>query len=332
MNAASSRVVVLSGGVGAARFLNGLIDAIDPSRITTVVNTGDDTVLHGLSISPDLDTITYTLAGAIDPDRGWGLRDESWRAIGSLGRYAAIRPDGSTAAPQWFNLGDQDLATHFYRTARLAEGATLTEVTDEIARAWNLPIRVIPMTDDRLSTMVGIDAETRGGANDEGIEEISFQDYFVRLRHGVPVRSVRFDGAAAVSAPTRSAIEHAGVVVIAPSNPIVSIGPMRSLPGFDDLLIARRERTVAVSPIVGGAALKGPADRMLVELGHEASVVGVARIYCEVAAALVIDPVDEHLAPQIEQTGMRCVVTPSVMSTPVIARRLAESTIAAAIG
>lgn len=331
MNVSSNRVVVLSGGVGAARFLNGLIDAIEPSRITAVVNTGDDTVLHGLSISPDLDTITYTLAGAIDPERGWGLRDESWRAIEALERYAAIRPDDSDAAPRWFNLGDQDLATHFYRTARLAEGATLTEVTDEIARAWDLPILVIPMSDDRLSTMVGIDAETGGPADVNGVDEVSFQDYFVRLRHGVPVRSVRFDGDASMSSATRSAIEDGNVIVIAPSNPIVSLGPMRSLAGFDELLASRRDRTVAVSPIVGGAALKGPADRMLVELGHEASVVGVARIYRDVASVLVIDPVDEHLAPDVEDAGMRCVVTPSIMSSPDVARRLAESTLAAVL-
>lgn len=329
MNASSNRVIVLSGGVGAARFLNGLIDAIDPSRITAVVNTGDDTVLHGLSISPDLDTITYTLAGAIDPERGWGLRNESWRAIEALERYAAIRPDNSDAAPRWFNLGDQDLATHFYRTARLAEGATLTEVTDEIARAWDLPIRVIPMSDDRLSTMVGIDADPGGPADVNDVDEVSFQDYFVRLRHGVPVRSIRFDGDASMSASTRSAIDDGDVIVIAPSNPIVSLGPMRSLTGFDELLASRRDRTVAVSPIVGGAALKGPADRMLVELGHEASVVGVARIYRDVASVLVIDPVDEHLAPDVEEAGMRCVVTPSIMSSPDIARRLAESTLAA---
>lgn len=325
MSNASDDVVVLSGGVGAARFLSGLIDAIDPSRITAVVNTGDDTVLHGLSISPDLDTITYTLAGAIDPDRGWGLRDETWRAIGALDRYAAVRPDDSTAAPQWFNLGDQDLATHFYRTARLAEGATLTDVTGEVARAWGLPIRIVPMSDDRLSTMIDVISD----ADDPGTDvEVSFQDYFVRLRHGVPVRSVRFDGDAALSAAARTAIEGAGVVVIAPSNPIVSLGPMRSLPGFDELLARRRDRTVAVSPLVGGAALKGPADRMLTELGHEASVVGIARIYRDVASTLVIDPIDEHLAPAVEDAGMRCLVTPSVMSSADVARRLAEATLA----
>lgn len=318
-------VAVVSGGVGAARFLRGLRLVVPAEQIVAVVNTGDDTVLHGLSISPDLDTITYTLADAIDPERGWGLRDESWRAMGALGRYQGVRPDGSVAAAAWFNLGDHDLATHFYRTARLAEGATLSAVTDEIRRAWELPIRIVPMTDDRLSTMVSV---TEPGA-DQPVE-VSFQDYFVRLRHAVPVHEVRFDGEARLSAQARSSMSDAEVIVIAPSNPLVSIGPIRHLPGVDDLLAARRESVVAVSPIVGGAALKGPADRMLVELGFEASVVGVARLYAPIASTLVIDPADEHLAPEVEAAGMRCVVTPSIMSTPDIAASLAQATLDAA--
>lgn len=315
-------VAVVSGGVGAARFLRGLRLVVAPQQIVAVVNTGDDTVLHGLSISPDLDTITYTLADAIDPERGWGLRDESWRAMGALERFQSVRPDGSAAAPTWFNLGDQDLATHFYRTARLAEGATLTEVTDEIRRSWELPIRIVPMTDDRLSTMVSV---TESGSDE--LVEVSFQDYFVRLRHGVPVSAVRFDGDARLSDTAEAALRDAEVVVIAPSNPLVSIGPIRHLPGVDHLFAQRRQSVVAVSPIVGGAALKGPADRMLVELGFEASVVGVARLYAPIASTLVIDPADEHLAADVEAAGMRCVVTPSIMSTPDIAASLAQATL-----
>lgn len=326
MSERTGAITVISGGVGAARFLRGLMDAVDPSRITAVVNTGDDTVLHGLEISPDLDTVTYTLAGAIDPERGWGLVDESWRAMGALDRYASIRPAGSTAAPQWFNLGDQDLATHFYRTARLREGATLTEVSAEIAAAWGLPIEIVPMSDGRWSTMVTVVADP---ALDGAPNEVSFQDYFVRLRHGVAVTAVRFAGDAALAPAARSALADADTIVIAPSNPIVSIGPIRALPGVDDLLATRRERTVAVSPIVGGAALKGPADRMLIELGYEASVVGVAEMYTGIASALVIDPADAHLAGDVEATGMRCVVTPSIMSTPEIAAALATTTLAA---
>ena len=315
-------IAVISGGVGAARYLRGLIDAVDdPSTITAVVNTGDDCVLHGLSISPDLDTITYTLAGAIDPDRGWGLADESWRAMESLERFTAVKPAGSGAAPRWFNLGDRDLATHFYRTARLDEGATLTEVTDEIRRAWGVAIGVIPMSDERLSTMVTI-------IGDDGHDqEISFQDYFVRLRHGVAISAVRFDGAAQLTTQARAALVDAETIVIAPSNPLVSIGPIRSLPGVDELLGARRADTVAISPIVGGAALKGPADRMMTELGHDASVVGVARLYAPVAATLLIDTIDAHHADAVEAAGMRCVVTDTVMSTPEIARDLARTSL-----
>ncbi|MCB0967876.1 MAG: YvcK family protein, partial [Ilumatobacter sp.] len=234
-------VTVLCGGVGAARFLRGLLEVVDPTDVTAIVNTADDTVLHGLSISPDLDTITYTLAGATDDERGWGLAGETWNAMAALGRYAEVRPDDSSAAPTWFNLGDTDLATHFYRTARLAEGASLTEVTAEIARAWGLALRMLPVTDDRFRTLV-----TLGGDGEEAGREVPFQDYFVRLRHGVPVTDVRFDhDGATPTADVLGAIEDADVVVIAPSNPIVSIGPLRALPGVDEVLRARRESVVA---------------------------------------------------------------------------------------
>jgi LPPG:FO 2-phospho-L-lactate transferase len=314
------KVAVLCGGVGAARFLRGLLGVVPPGDVTAIVNTGDDTELHGLAISPDLDTIIYTLAGAIDSERGWGLADETWRAMEALGRYAAVRPAGSHAAPTWFNLGDQDLATHFYRTARRAEGATLTEVTGEIARAWGLGLTILPMTDDRFRTRVTLaDGDT-----------VSFQDYFVRLRHSVPVAEVVFDQAGAeLTESGRAALTDADVVVIAPSNPLVSIGPIRALPGVDELLAAKRERVVAVSPIVGGAALKGPADRMLTELGMQPSVVGVARLYAPIAAALVIDPADESLADPVAAEGIRAVVAPSIMSTPERAQALARATLAA---
>jgi LPPG:FO 2-phospho-L-lactate transferase len=319
-------IAVVCGGVGAARFLRGLIDAVDDvSSITAIVNTGDDCSLHGLAISPDLDTIVYTVAGAIDPERGWGLVDETWRAMESLERFEAVRPAGSDAAARWFNLGDRDLATHFYRTARLAEGATLTEVTDEIRRAWNVPIRVLPMSDDRLSTFVTL---ADPDDPDERAREVSFQDYFVRLRHGVPVASIRFAGSAALSDPARQALAGASRIVIAPSNPLVSIGPIRSLDGVDELLGQRREHVVAISPIVGGAALKGPADRMLVELGLQASVVGIAQLYSSIASTLVVDTVDAHHAAGVEAIGMRCVVTDTVMSSPGIARALALETLA----
>jgi LPPG:FO 2-phospho-L-lactate transferase len=321
----TTTVTVLAGGVGAARFLRGLMDVVPHEHITAVVNTGDDTELHGLSISPDLDTITYTLAGAIDPERGWGLAGETWRAMEALDRYVAVRPDGSSAAPRWFNLGDQDLATHFYRTARRREGASLTTVTAEIARAWGLALRILPMTDDRFRTRVTLAGDSRGPG-----QEIDFQDYFVRLQHGVPVAAIRFDhdGAVATTAVVQ-AIEQSDTVVVAPSNPLVSIGPIRALPDIDDRLADRRSSVVAVSPIVGGAALKGPADRMLAELGMEPSVVGVARLYAPIAGTLVIDPVDADLARAVEAEGLRCVVSPSVMSTPARAAALARACLGA---
>ena len=243
-------IAVLCGGVGAARFLRGLLLAVEPERVVAVVNTGDDTVLHGLSISPDLDTITYTLADAIDPERGWGLVDETWRAMDALARYEVVRPDGSTAVPRWFNLGDQDLATHFYRTARLAEGGTLTDVADEIRRAWGVPIRIVPMADGRRSTLVTVE-------EDDIAHEVTFQDYFVRLRHGVPVTGVRFDGPGQLAATARTSIESAGRIVIAPSNPLVSIGPIRSLEGVDELLAARRDRRDLADRGRGGAEGSG---------------------------------------------------------------------------
>jgi LPPG:FO 2-phospho-L-lactate transferase len=238
----------------------------------------------------------------------------------ALERYAAVRPAGSSAAPTWFNLGDQDLATHFYRTARHREGASLTEVTAEIVRAWGLDLHLLPMSDDRFRTMV-----TLAGTD----EEIGFQDYFVRLRHEVPVRSIRFDHDGAGPTPAVVDALAADAVIVAPSNPLVSIGPIRALPGVDERLGARRSSVVAVSPIVGGAALKGPADRMLAELGFEPSVVGIARLYAPIADTLVVDPVDARLAADVEAAGMRCVVTPSVMSTPEIAASLARACLGA---
>ena len=266
--------------------------------------------MHGLSISPDLDTVTYTLADAIDPTRGWGLADESWRAMDALQRYAIVRPEGSSAAPTWFNLGDRDLATHFYRTARLREGATLAEVTAEISAAWGIAQRLIPMSNQTVSTVVTL---ADGG-------DVSFQEYFVKLQHGVAVQGVRFDGAdtAELTPGLGDLLRTADCVLIAPSNPIVSIGPIRALHGVEHALSVRRSSVVAVSPIVGGAALKGPADRMMAELGHESTVVGVARLYAPIAGTLVIDPIDAHHAAAVEAEGMRAVITPSIMSSPEI--------------
>jgi LPPG:FO 2-phospho-L-lactate transferase len=299
---------VLAGGVGAARYLRGALEAFDPSDVTAIVNVGDDVTMHGLRISPDLDTCTYTLAGAIDPERGWGLVDESWQAMAELGRYGG---------ENWFSLGDRDLGTHLFRTGRLTEGASLTEVTREITVAWGLECRLLPVTDDAMETRVTLADGT----------EIGFQEYFVRLRHDVEVRSVRFAGAddAAPTAAALRAITEATTLVIAPSNPIVSIGPVLAVPGIADAVMARRARNVAVSPIIGGKALKGPADRMLRELGEEATVVGIARRYRDFAATLVIDDVDAHLVDEIEGIGMRAIAMPTIMSEPGVAAALARA-------
>lgn len=312
-----TRIAVVCGGVGAARMLAGIVQVVDPGDVTGIVNVGDDLELHGLRISPDLDTITYTLAGEINPETGWGLKGETWQAMDSVRRYGGI---------SWFGLGDRDLGTHLYRTQRLAEGATLTEVTAEIVAAWDLGLRLLPVSDDRLRTRVTL----AGGGEDDG-REVGFQEYFVQRRHGVPVRSIRFDGAAA-AAPgpdVLATLADAERVVIAPSNPLVSIDPVLAVPGIAAAIIARRDDVVAVSPIVAGAALKGPADRLLVELGHEPTVVGVARLYAPLAATLVIDDADAHLADAVAAEGIRPVVAPTVMRTPELAAALARTVLGA---
>ena len=305
-------IAVLAGGVGAARLLRGLVRVVDPADVIVVANTGDDLVLHGLHISPDLDTITYTLAEAGNPETGWGLAGETWQAMDALDRYGG---------PSWFRLGDRDLGTHLFRTGRLSEGAGLAGVTAEIAAAWELGFRLLPATEDHLRTMVTL---ADGG-------EVGFQEYFVGLRHDVPVSGIRFEGADdALPGPgVLEAITTAEAVVVAPSNPLVSIAPILAVPGIADVLKERRTTNVAVSPIVGGSALKGPADRMLAEMGHEASVVGVARLYRDLVATLVIDRVDADLADEVEAEGVRCVVTDTVMRTTDVAATLAKTAIEA---
>ncbi|HVF32912.1 MAG TPA: 2-phospho-L-lactate transferase [Acidimicrobiales bacterium] len=309
-------ITCLAGGVGAARMLRGIVAVRPSSEVTAVVNTADDLVLHGLAISPDLDTITYTLAGAISRDRGWGLEGETWQAMEQLRtRY------GGQA---WFGLGDKDLATHLYRTQRRADGATLTEVTAEIVDAWSLGgLRLLPMSDDPVRTRVTVAGDPP--------EEIGFQEYFVARRHAVAVSAVRFDGvdAAAPGPDVLRSLEEADRIVIAPSNPIVSIGPILGITGVARVLRSRRDEVVAVSPIIAGAALKGPADRLLTELGHESSVVGVARIYADVCGTLVIDTADADLAGAVEAEGMRAVVAPTIMKGPDESAALARTVLSA---
>ena len=309
---------VLAGGYGAARFLRGLVQVTEPSKIAAVVNCGDDVVLNGLHISPDLDTVTYCLAGELNPETGWGLREETHQALETLRRLG-----GET----WFTLGDRDLGTHIYRTRRLGEGAPLSQVTSEIAAGWGVRIRLLPATDDRIETRLTLepDRPDRPGEPEEA-EEIGFQEYFVARRHSVPVRSIRFAGAeAARPGPgVIEAVSQSAAAVIAPSNPILSIWPILAIGGIRAALEERRETTTAISPIVAGQALRGPAARLMTELGYEPSVAGVARLYSPLASVLVVDEADRHRSGDVEDEGMRCAVAPAVMHTPKMAAELAE--------
>jgi LPPG:FO 2-phospho-L-lactate transferase len=306
-------ITALAGGVGAARLLRGLVKVVAPEELTAIVNTGDDTVLHGLHISPDIDTVCYTLAGLNDDERGWGLAGETWTVM------TALENLGGAA---WFRLGDRDLATHLYRTQRLSEGASLSAVTSELAARLGLRLRVLPMSDDPVRTRITLAVDGR---------RVAFQEYFVAMGHSVAVTAVDFEGAsqARPGPGVLEAIAESEVVVVCPSNPVLSIAPVLAVPGIAEALRARRDDVVAVSPIVGGAALKGPADRLLAELGEEASAVGVARRYREVAGTLVVDEADAALAAPVEALGVRCVVAPSVMHDVEEAAALAKVTLAA---
>jgi LPPG:FO 2-phospho-L-lactate transferase len=307
-------LVALCGGVGAARILSGLVRVVPGDEITAIVNVGDDMVLHGLSISPDLDTVTYTLAGMDNRETGWGVAGESWAVMGELARLGG---------EDWFRLGDRDLATHLFRTGRLAAGEPLSAVTAALCERRGIAVRMLPVTDDPLRTRVTLaDRSVLGPAG----TEVGFQDYFVRLAHDVAVRGVRFEGAddARPAPGVMDALERAGTIVVCPSNPVVSIGPLLAVPGVEDALRARRPDVVAVSPIVAGTALKGPADRLLRELGTEPSVIGVARWYASWVGTLVIDEADAAHAVAVEAEGVRCLVAPTIMSSPERAADLAK--------
>ncbi len=312
--AVSPQIAVICGGVGAARFLRALTSVVDPRTVTGIINVADDMVLHGLSISPDIDTVTYTLAEAIDPERGWGLRNETWNAMAALGRYGDRN---------WFSLGDRDLATHLERTARLAEGATLTQTTAEIAHAWGVEVTLLPVTNDRVSTRV-----TRADTN----TEISFQEYFVGERHDVPVSRVRFDNVENTTATpeVRAALGNADLIVIAPSNPLVSIAPVLGVPGVRQMIEDREVPCVAISPIVGGKALKGPAARMLAELGHEPTATGVAELWADLTDVLVIDDQDATRSLEIATHGVVPYVADTIMDGPARSAALARTVLSAA--
>jgi LPPG:FO 2-phospho-L-lactate transferase len=301
--------------------LAGLVGVVPPPSITAIVNVGDDTVLHGLHISPDLDTITYTLAGMDNRETGWGIVGETWTVMDELAYLGG---------ESWFRLGDRDLATHLFRTERLHAGDTLTHVTASLATRRRIGIQLLPVTDDPLRTMLTLAAATELGPAGT---EVAFQDYFVRLHHDVAVGAVRFAGAE-VARPTpqvQHALTEAEQIVVCPSNPIVSIGPLLAVPGILAALTSRRDDITAVSPIVAGKALKGPADRLLGELGTEPSVVGVARLYAPWVSTLVIDEADRDKAGAVESEGVRCVVAPTVMDSPERAAALARLVIDAGV-
>ncbi len=299
-------ISVLSGGVGAARLLRALSDVIDPREIAAIVNVGDDLVLHGLTICPDLDTILYTLAGLNNDELGWGLRGETWRVMDEL---AAL------GGEHWFRLGDRDLATHLYRSQRLAEGATKTEVTRELAARLGVRVDVLPVTNDTIATEFDTD---RG--------RLSFQEYFVRHHHDVEVSAVEIVGAAEAQATTEAmtALREATRIVIAPSNPLISIDPILQIPGVRELVQERRNDVIAVSPLINGAALKGPADRLLGELGYEISTVGVVDFYDGLVGTWIIDEADAHLVDTLRRRDVRVEVTTTIMANPENARRLAN--------
>lgn len=304
------KIAALAGGIGASKLLLGLYRVMEPGELTAIVNTGDDIVLHGLSISPDLDIVTYTLAGLVNPETGWGFREETFHAHEQLALY------GHSA---WFHLGDRDLATHIHRTQMLRDGTPLSEIAESICQALKVSAKILPMTDQPVPTMID---------TDEG--RLHFQEYLVK-RHAEPrVRSISFEGIGrAQPAPgVLDALESASAIVICPSNPLISIGPILAVPGIREALRKRRSNVIAVCPIVGGKSLKGPSDRMLADLGFDVSPLGVARIYQDICGTMVIDAVDSTIAPAIESLGINVIVQPTVMRTiedkELLARRVVE--------
>jgi LPPG:FO 2-phospho-L-lactate transferase len=300
------RICALAGGVGGAKLAAGLQDTLAPANLSVVVNTADDFDPWGLRVCPDLDTVMYTLAGVANPETGWGLAGESFAFLGMLSGY------GEDAR---FKRGDRDLATHVLRTQKLREGETLTGATEDLSRALGVPGRILPMCDEKVSTML----KTPAGL-------LEFQEYFVRRRQRDEVLGVDLAGIedARPTAAVLEAVSGADVIVFCPSNPVVSLGPILSVPGMRDALAAAPAPKVAVSPIVGGRALKGPADRMLHSLGHEVSSAGVAALYEGLLNGMVVDRTDEGQRGEIEGMGMRVLSTDAVMHDPADRGRLAR--------
>jgi LPPG:FO 2-phospho-L-lactate transferase len=301
------KVVVLSGGVGGARFVQGLVEAVEPSDVTVIGNVGDDVEVLGLYVSPDLDSILYALAGLNDEERGWGRADETWRALETVGQLG-----GET----WFQLGDLDLGLHLVRTQALRSGEPLSSVTGQLAAALRIETHVLPATDDRLRTWI----DTPAG-------EFPFQEWFVARGHRDEVDAVRFEGDAKPAPGALDALEQAELLLVAPSNPYVSIGPILAVEAIRDALAARRVPAVAVSPLIGGRAVNGPADRMLARLAGGTSPAHVAAQYASLIDVLVVDEADAHDLDGLAE--VRPIVTRTLMTDPDARKRLAEAALGA---
>jgi len=301
-------ITTLAGGVGAARFLQGLVHVVPPEEIVTIVNTGDDIEFYGLHISPDVDIVTYTLAGIVDEEKGWGMRGDTFNCLDMLRKYGY---------ETWFMLGDKDLATHIHRTLLLKSGLKLSEVTEKIRKALGVKVKIIPMTNDKVQTKIVTN-----------VGEMHFQEYLVKRKAQDPVLDVKFEGIErAEPAPgVIEAILNADGIIICPSNPIVSIGPILSIKGVKEALKKTKAKIVAISPIVGGAPIKGPADKLMRGLGIEVSALGIAKIYKNFLDALVIDNVDRDLKPKIEEIGIKVHVTDTIMRTLESKIKLAKET------
>jgi LPPG:FO 2-phospho-L-lactate transferase len=301
------KITALAGGVGASKLLLGLCHEMNPADLTIIVNTGDDIVLHGLKISPDLDIVTYTLAGVVDQKKGWGLRAETFHTLKHLAAYGR---------PNWFNLGDRDLATHIHRTAMLADGKTLSQAADSIRIALGVESRILPMSDTPIPTII---------ESNEG--PLHFQEYLVRRCTEPVVKGIRFDNVeSAQPAPgVLEAIRDADRILICPSNPLISIGPILAVPLIRDELRTHKQKVFAVCPIVGGKSLKGPSDKMLAQLGHKPTALGVAKLYADFTGTFVIDPADKSQSAAITALGMKVAILPTVMKTLAQKRKLSRS-------
>jgi LPPG:FO 2-phospho-L-lactate transferase len=314
------RLAALAGGVGAGKFLRGLVRVVPPEDLTVIVNTGDDVRIHGLYVSPDLDSVTYWLAGVADRDRGWGRAGETFRTTEELRRFGA--------ADSWFGLGDTDLALHLYRTRLLRGGMSLSEVTAIVADRFGLRTRILPMTDHPVETRLDTLSE------DGQPMDLHFQEYWVKRGARDDVKAIRYERAdsASPSEGVLGAIENADAVVVCPSNPVASIGPILAVPGIRDSLSARRDRAAGVSPIIGGAPVRGMADKLLPVVGAEVSAAGAASCYRGLIRGWVIDEADRSLAGAVEQQGFDVVVAPTLMVDDAAAEAVAREVLRLALG